>query len=639
MRKSLVLFSILSVALTVFSTSADAAWTRAGLFGADVRALVIDPKDPDVIYLGTSQGEIYASSDGGRSWKNPRKSVPFPGHVVDNLVVDRAGNLWAAAWGLWGGGVVAVSPDGGVTWERRDKDLGPLSVHALAVYDKDENIVVAGGLTGVHKSTDAGKSWTKISDRVNVDSLGIDPRSSDTIYVGTYRQAWRSDDGGKTWKHIDNGMVLDTDVFAIRFNPKNPDQLWLATCGWVYDTKNRGDLWTRYRDGFNNRRIHDINIDPRNDSIVYAASVAGLYRTVDAGKNWALISDEDLVVNSIGLHKERPNRIVLGTEGDGVYISEDGGKSFERSNQGLYNVKVAAVVSDPERKKRLFAAVYFGGAASGIYESENGGQDWRKLSKTRLPQILSLIVQKETSPRFLAGTEKGFYWSEDGVEWQTAEPLIPVRVEKILTFSPVRLFAATSEGVFTSRDSGKRWYRLAGLDHRTSDIAVGRFGGKHALYAMTTRGLSVFDGEKWFPIEGSPESGRQVAVRNEGVIELVVIGSQQGVRAGTIDAKGRWKDAKLPAGNYVDVHQAGSRDAGMMFLAARERKDLMVKDSGAATWRAFPSPLEPTAIMGISSDSFDPNRFYVGTLGQGIFIFNEGVPAATQSAAPAAGLK
>ena len=303
MRKLLVLLAILTLA-----TSASADWRRANLFGADVRALIIDPSNPDTLYLGTSGGEVYVSTDGAKSWQNPRGGVPFPGYVVDSLVIDRAGRLWAACWGLWGGGAVAVSSDGGKTWDRRDTGLEDFSVRAIAVDPHDADFVIAGGLTGVYRSTDAGETWEKLSDQSNVESLAIDPRTRDRMYVGTWRQGWRTDDGGKTWKLINDGMVLDTDMFSITMDSENPDNMWVATCGWVYNSKNAGNNWTRYRDGFNNRRIHDVEIDPCDRDALYAGSVAGLYRSNDGGKTWYVISDEGLVVNTIaGCPVARPS--------------------------------------------------------------------------------------------------------------------------------------------------------------------------------------------------------------------------------------------------------------------------------------------------------------------------------------------
>jgi hypothetical protein len=85
-------------------------------------------------------------------------------------------------------------------------------------------------------------------------------------------------------------------------------------------------------------------------------------------------------------------------------------------------------------------------------------------------------------PPLIAGTEKGFYWSTNGSEWTQAVPSnAPIRVNKIVRYNKQRLFAATSEGVFTSRDAGKSWYRLAGSDNRTVDIAVGMLGDKRLV--------------------------------------------------------------------------------------------------------------------------------------------------------------
>jgi len=617
MRKLLITLTFLFSALPLC-----AQWRRANLYGADVRALIIDPSHPDTLYLGTSGGEVYVSNDGAKSWVNPRGGIPFPGYVVDNLVLDRNGRLWAACWGAWGGGVIAVSDDGGRNWKRRDAGLEEFSVRAIALDPHDANFVIVGGLTGVYRSIDGGDSWEQISDQINVESLALDPRTHDRIYVGTWRQGTRTDDGGKTWKLINNGMVLDTDMFSITIDRYNPDKVWVSTCGWVYATPNRGENWTRFRDGFNNRRIHDIELDPCDQDSIFAGSVAGLYHSHDGGKTWYTISDESMVVNTIALHPQRPGRVILGVEGDGVYISNDNGKSFSRTCDGLRNLTITSIAADASQAKNVYAAVAFGGASSGIYRSSDAGASWLKLGTNDLPQVLSLVISDDPDVKFVAGTEKGFFWSTDGTQWVQAPPAgSPIRVDKVLRFNKVRYFAATSEGVFTSRDAGRTWYRLAGADNRAVDMAVGNVGDKRALFALTSIGIQAFDGMQWMPVAGAPAKGRTLAVRGSGADQLIFIAGSQGVKAGRVSDDGKWTDAAAPDAQFASVFGGTRSNDNFVFLTSRQQHEMLVAEPKNSDWRSFPLPSRTAEVTSVALDPFTSDRLYVGTLGEGIFIY------------------
>src|SRR5690606_37595442 len=141
------------------------------------------------------------------------------------------------------------------------------------------------------------------------------------------------------------------------------------------------------------------------------------------------------------------------------------------------------------------------------YSSEDGGASWSRASTTPLPEVLSLTIASESNApvKFIAGTEKGFFYSSDAAEWTQAEPAgFPIRVARVIRFNSTRIFAATSEGVFTSRDGGLVWYRLGGQTRRAVDIAVGRLNGDRALFALTDSGLEVFNGTAWSQVTGAP---------------------------------------------------------------------------------------------------------------------------------------
>ncbi|HYM60295.1 MAG TPA: YCF48-related protein [Thermoanaerobaculia bacterium] len=618
MRKLLI-----SLLIVFFSTAAFAQWRRAGIYGADARALILDPANPDTLYLGTSQGEVYVSRDGAKHWANPRGNVPFPGYVVDSLVIDRQGRLWAGCWGLWGGGVIAYSDDGAKSWHRRDAGLEDFSVRAIAVDPRDASFILAGGPSGVYRSVNGGEAWERISEQTDVESLAIDPRTHDRIYAGTRRQGLRTDDGGKHWKLINNGMVLDTDVFAISIDARNPDHLWVSTCGWVYSSADRGENWIRYRDGFNNRRIHAVALDPNEKNHLYAGSVAGLYRSGDGGKSWVLISDESLVVNSVLLDPRHPGRLILGTEGDGVYVSNDAGKTYQRSSDGLYNVRITTIASDPSRKSHVYAAVVFGGASSGLYESEDAGATWARISSTNLPAVLSLGASEDDAEvKLVAGTEKGFFWSADGKTWTPATPNeSPIRVDKVVRLTRARWFAATSEGVFTSRDGGKSWYRLGDAANRAIDLAVGSLAGKPALFALTDGGVIVFDGTAWFAIDGAPPKGRTIAMRTLDGSPVVFVAGVDGVHAGRVGPDLKWREAEAPGARYASVYGCVRGTEQLLFVTSRQQREILVGQQSESDWYALSLPSRNTDVTAIAPDPFDVNRFYVGTLGQGVMVF------------------
>lgn len=604
--------------LVFWANALEAAVERSPLYGADVRSLVIHPRYPDLVYVGTSSGEIYRSGDGGLSWENPRAGAPFPGYTADNLAIDEKGRLWVAAWGLWGGSVVAVSDDGGETWVRRDAGVADHSIRAIAPDPSDADTLLVGGLTGVWRSTDSGRAWEQISTRINVESLAIDPRSSDTIYVGTWRQAWRTDDGGLTWKHIDEGMVLDTDVFAINIDPKDPDDVWVSTCGWVYNSRNRGDLWTRYREGFENRRIHAIERDTTDSNCVYAASVAGLYRTLDRGETWERVSDDRLVINAIGIHPDRPERIILGTEGDGIWISQDRGASWERTSDGLLNVHVGNVVTDRAAPRSVFAVVNHGGTSSGVYRSSDQGGSWERLSETTLPEILSLSVDTETSPSFVAGTELGIWVSIDGREWQRSEPTtLPFRASQVLRYNPTRLFAATSIGTLTSSDGGVSWKRLGDSDEPTVSIAIDRSTGSPSLLALHRRGLHRYTPAGWNPILGAP-TGTSISVASIGKEPLALVTTSSGIVSGRIRNE-RWSDARLEIPPGTRIHTTADAGGRLLFFTSDPQRHLMLAEAGSR-FAGTGISLDAREVSSVAVSPADPDRVYIGTASAGIWV-------------------
>ena len=193
-RSFLVAAAILSALPALAET-----WAPVGPPGGDARALASDPRDPEVVYLGTANGILYRSDDGGRTWKRQEPGFPLRGMSLDDIVVDPEGTLYVGYWSVSGsGGGVAKSDDGGQTFSVLPGISGE-AVRALALAPVGPRRRWWPGTgTGIFRSGDAGRSWSRISPKddpeiKNLDSVAIDPQDPQTIYAGTWHLPWKTD--------------------------------------------------------------------------------------------------------------------------------------------------------------------------------------------------------------------------------------------------------------------------------------------------------------------------------------------------------------------------------------------------------------------------------------------------------------
>src|SRR5688572_1308141 len=201
-------------------------WRSPGPAGGDVRALVVDPSDPDRFYFGTLDGQIYTSSDGARTW---RLLVNFhrPQLFVDHIIVDPRDPkmIYVATHRHKDPGGFFKSTDRGLSW-REAAALKGEALHSMAQSSLNPDLLLVGTNRGIYRSLNAGDSWQHIPSTgtgglINVESLAIDPRNPDIIYAGTWYLPYKTSDGGRTWRSIKTGILDDSDIFAIDIDPRN----------------------------------------------------------------------------------------------------------------------------------------------------------------------------------------------------------------------------------------------------------------------------------------------------------------------------------------------------------------------------------------------------------------------------------
>jgi photosystem II stability/assembly factor-like uncharacterized protein len=545
-RKSL-LFVIL--ALCCASAAWAGQWTALGPDGGDVRSLAYDPQNPDHIFLGTSTGTLFSSTDGGHSWTRFAHLGSGDDYVIDHLAIDpqNTNKMYAAAWSVENqqAGDLFRSNDGGTTWETISAMHGK-SIRAMAISASDSKTLVAGALDGVFRSTDGGRNWQKISSSNqeihNIESIAVDPKDPNVVYAGTWHLAWKTDDGGANWHHINKGMIEDSDVFSIIVDSTNPSVVFASACSGIYKSQTAGDSFQKIQGiPFSARRTRVLKQDPTNASIVYAGTTEGLWKTSDAGKTWVRVSNPDVVVNDVMVDPRNSSRVMLATDRAGVLASEDGGHSFVTSNHGYTHRYVTSILADKSDSNTFYVGVVNDREMGGVFVSHDAGQHWLQKSKG-LDGRDVFTLKQASNGELVAGTNRGmFILAHNATEWSPINNVInrttssrktakgkaaKTETHSILTahvseveITPTTWMAATSAGFYTSSNQGKSW--SGGPVMGKQDFVSVQSNGN--LIALATRSsvlVSTDDGKSWqdSSLSSYVSSIRGVTVTPEGQI-------------------------------------------------------------------------------------------------------------------------
>ncbi|HTK28867.1 MAG TPA: hypothetical protein VL309_04920 [Vicinamibacterales bacterium] len=250
------------------STDGGHTWKMSGL--ADTRhvgRIVVDPVDHDVVYVAAlghlfgpnRERGVYKTTDGGTTWTNVLFVDEDTG--ATDLAMDPQDNkvLYAAtyqrrrsSWGFDGGGpgsAIYKSTDAGRTWSKLTNGLpaGPLGRIGLDIFRANPDIVYARvehrTESGIYRTDDAGNTWRKVSS-VNprpmyFSQIRVDPADANRLYVlGTWLEI--SDDGGRTFHEV---TQLHPDHHALWIDPRNPRHVMTGHDGGVGISYDRGEHW------------------------------------------------------------------------------------------------------------------------------------------------------------------------------------------------------------------------------------------------------------------------------------------------------------------------------------------------------------------------------------------------------------
>jgi photosystem II stability/assembly factor-like uncharacterized protein len=609
-------------------------WLPFGPDGGDARSFAADPHDPSHLYLGTVTGWIYESRDGGGEWKRLASVGKRDDLALDSIVVDASNpkHLLVGAWVLGSAeGGLYSSSDGGQTWES-DADMRGQSIRALTAAPSDSRILVAGTLTGVYRSFDGGEHWRLISPEGSqeiheVESIAIDPVDPKIIYAGTWHLPWKTIDGGENWTSIKQGIIEDSDVFSIIVDPKDSHVVYASACSGIYKSQNAGEKFLKVQ-GIPStaRRTRVLMQDPQNLNIVFAGTTEGLFRTVDSGATWLRTTGPDVIVNDVYVDPANTNRVLIATDHGGVLASNDGGFSFLPANKGFSARQITSYVADAAQPAVLYVGVVNDKAWGGVFVSDNGGLSWSQRSSGLNGQDVFSLGQASDGS-VLAGTGHGIYRLQ-GELWSRVNS---VSLSEKQSTQPV----AEKKAVSSARPSGRKHGVPAkktveaaperGFD--TSVNAIARAGD--TVYAATSEGLlgSVTAGESWKLVPGlEKQNWSFVATARSWVLAATLRSAML-----SADGGGGWTEVKLPD-NLEQLGAVSVDDAGEVWVGGRE--GVYVSRDRGATWQGLKSVSvrdvnslfydEPSQRMLITANSKNTIAFAVHVPDRAVRYWNTG---------------
>jgi photosystem II stability/assembly factor-like uncharacterized protein len=637
-------------------------WRTTGPPGGDVRALVVDPSNPDRFYFGTLDGQIYTSSDAGKNWQLLH-NLGRPRLFVDNIIVDprnpKVLYVGTHRHDLPGG--FFKSTDGGQTW-RESAQLKNESIHSLAQSESNPDTLLAGTFNTIFRSDDAGETWkqlptSQVTGLHHVESLAFDPRTSNTIYAGTWYLPYKSTDGGQNWKIIREGMIDDSDVFAIDIDPRDPNHVFMSACSGIYESKNGGENWRKVQGiPSQSRRTRTILQHPSVSGLILAGTTEGFWRSDKGGDpdSWMVTTSRQLEINSIAVHPSRPDVIYIGTNNYGVMVSNDGAKTFTPTNGGFSGRFANAILADRETPNRIYASTINTATGGGFFfVSNDNGETWRPSMRSMPSRLITYaIVQDMRDANVIyLGTNLGVYRSTDrGTSWAPVwAPSSPDKKKTSSTKQRAKAPAApvarrgtpsakASETVLHAQEA------LAGLGYN-----LGTADGKAG--AGTTSAVKRFQTDRHLPVTGKLDSITLAAlgvstgagpaetekadlILADAVHTLVHMVDAESGKPGflaatnnglyrSLDPAKGWQKLSYGAGDPRTTCIATLPSQPETIWVGTPQSGVLVSRDSGKTWRSVDGVPRDVPINVIAQDPQRPDRVYVGTK-QALFMSHDG---------------
>ncbi len=494
-----------------------------GPYGQNVSSLLVDQDSPQSLYAGLLNGDLYRSSDEGKTWQkwgNLGRSARIH-QLVQNP--EKGDILYAAT-----DAGVMVSSTRGRVWRPTGPDTsGKLACRTLALDLWKPSVLYAGtGGKGLYKTTDGGATWAAINagadsllGRGDVHDVRVDPSRPDIVYAAVSGTGIvRSTDAGATWKRLTPEFSVTSSVTThVAIHGKSGDTMVYSTdTGNIFRSTNEGESWSLSRQGTESGRVLALVADPAHSDLLYAGTEGGLLRSTDFGSTWVRVPGLlPIVATSIAVPQDKltPARYAFGP-GVGIQISRDGGSTWSHSDENLGGAAITFIAAD-QSGEPVYAAT-----GSAILRYVERSASWEPATSGLTGGDVTSLAFDPDSPAILyAGTPGGMFTSTNsGQEWQPMARnarMAPVFVDTH-PWIRTRMLASGDQGIFVSTDKGKSWTEAKPQGNRIFVHALTYTPTNAGIIHAATAGLGVVatsdGGLRWEPARFGLKSDSIMAV-------------------------------------------------------------------------------------------------------------------------------
>ncbi len=585
-----------------------------------IACVTIDPSNENTIWVGSGENNnqrsvaygdgVYKSEDGGKSWKN--MGLKTSEHIGNIIVHPKNSNIvYVAAYGpLWSEGGergVYKTTDGGKTWTNVLEISKNTGIAEIAMDPRDPNVIYAsahqrrrhvftyiggGPESGLHKTTDGGKTWNKINNglpKVDMGRIGIAISPVNPDYVFAIVEAadgkdgfYRSTNRGASWDKQSDYSTSGNYYQEIICDPMDINKVFSMDT-WLHHTEDGGKTFKQTGEKSKHVDNHCIWIDPSNAKHWLVGCDGGLYETWDAASNWQYKPNLPITqFYKVATDNAYPFYNIYGGTQDN---NSQGGPSRTTNNAGIVNSDWYITNGgdgfesqiDPIDENIVYAQSQYGWLVR--YDKKSGEK-----------------IAIQPAPK---KGEKAFRWNWDA-------PLL------ISPHNNERLYFAANK-LFKSNDRGNTWTAISGDLTRQLDRNQMKVMDKVWSIDAVMKNKSTTIYGNIVALDESP--------KKEGII---YVGTDDGLVQVTTDGGATWKKYTgfpgVPEMTYVNMLKASKHDENTVFAVFNNHKKgdfkpyvLRSRDNGK-NWASIAGNLpEAGAVYCIEQDHVNPDILFAGT--------------------------